>query len=55
MAGIKDCEHDILYQQRCEQIEINFPQAANRGIVDPVVIVMDLRAPLATRLAPTAW
>ena len=54
MAGNEDSDHDILYQQGREQIETNYLQAVNRGVVDPVVVVMDLREPLAMKIAEAA-
>ncbi len=54
MAGNEDSDHDTLYQQGREQIETNYLQAVNRGVVDPVVIVMDLREPLAMKIAEAA-
>ena len=40
MVGNEKFEHDTLYQQGREQIEIAYLQAMHRGITDPVVIVM---------------
>lgn len=54
MAGNEDSDHDILYQQGREQIEVAYLQAMNRSVVDPVVIVMDLREPLAMKIAEAA-
>lgn len=54
MAGNEDSDHDILYQQGREQIEVAYLQAVNRGVADPVVIVMDLREPLAMKIAEAA-
>jgi len=51
MIGNENFEHLTLYQQGREQIEIAYLQAVNRDVVDPVVIVMDLREPLAMKLA----
>ncbi|MDP6557305.1 MAG: hypothetical protein QGG71_21740 [Pirellulaceae bacterium] len=54
MAGNEDSDHDTLYQQGREQIEVAYLQAVNRGVVDPVVIVMDLREPFAMKIAEAA-
>jgi len=40
MVGNEKFEHDTLYQQGREQIEIVYLQAVQRGVSDPVVIVM---------------
>ena len=38
MVGNEKFEHDTLYQQGREQIEIAYLQAVRRGVSDPVVI-----------------
>jgi hypothetical protein len=48
MVDDEHFDHDILYQQGREQIEVAYLQAMNRSVVDPVVIVMDLREPLVS-------
>lgn len=54
MVADENFDHDILYQQGREQIEVAYLQAVNRSVVDPVIIVMDLREPLAMKIAEAA-